>query len=73
MAHEMGASNKAITRLRLIGLDTSVVSRRLESGSTRMRHSSELQQLVKEIRTLVFKVGSKISRELQNCRPGPIP
>ena len=54
VAHETGASNKAITRL--IGLDTSVVSRRLESGSTRMRDSFELQQLVKEIRRLVFKV-----------------
>lgn len=54
VAHEMGASNKAMARL--IGLDTSVVSRRLESGSTRMRDSIELQQLVKEIRRLAFKV-----------------
>jgi hypothetical protein len=54
VAHEMGASNKAIAKL--TGLDTSVVSRRFERGSIRMRDSYELQQLVKEIRRLVFKM-----------------
>jgi hypothetical protein len=53
VAHEMGASNAAVSKL--IGIDSSVVRRRLESGRTRMRDSRELQKLVKRIRGLVSK------------------
>lgn len=54
VAHELGASNTAIAKL--MGADSSLVSRRLDSAKSKMKDSSELQKLVKLIRRLIRKV-----------------
>ena len=50
VGEELGGSHAALSRL--IGIDSSVVSRRSESGKTRMNECKEMQELVKEIREL---------------------
>lgn len=50
VANERGATNMAVAKR--IGVDSSVVSRRLESGKVKMKDSSALQKLVKQIREL---------------------
>jgi chromosomal replication initiation ATPase DnaA len=51
LAREMGASNAAVAKL--IGIDSSAVSRRFESGKTRMKATKEMQDLVTQIRKLI--------------------
>jgi predicted transcriptional regulator len=51
VGQELGASNIALARV--IGVHSSVVSRRFESGKTRLKESLEMQKLVKQIRKLV--------------------
>ena len=53
VGQELGASNGALARL--IGVDSSVVSRRFESGKTRMNDSQEMRKLVEEVRKLISK------------------
>jgi hypothetical protein len=48
VGQELGVSNAALARF--MGIDSSAVSRRFESGKTRMKDSREMQQLVKQIR-----------------------
>jgi len=50
VGEELGASRAALARL--IGIDSSVVSRRYESGRTRMNESQEMRELVKEVKEL---------------------
>lgn len=50
----MGGSNAELARL--IGIDSSVVNRRFESGRTRINDSADMEKLMKEIRKL-FKQG----------------
>ena len=57
VANELGATNMAVAKR--IGVDSSVVSRRLESGKIRMKNSSELQRLIKRIRKLLCNVDVK--------------
>jgi hypothetical protein len=54
VAHELGASNIAVAKL--MGVDSSLVSRRLDSAKSKMKDSGELQKLVKLIRNLIRKV-----------------
>lgn len=58
VANEQGATNMAVAKR--IGVDSSVVSRRLDSGKTKMKDSGELQSLVKGIRRLLRKLDVKI-------------
>jgi REP-associated tyrosine transposase len=53
VGHEVGGSSADLARL--IGVDNSVVSRRFESGRTRMHGSTEMQKLVNEVRKLYNK------------------
>jgi hypothetical protein len=53
VGEELGCSHAALGRL--IGIDSSVVSRRSESGKTRMKESKEMKELVKEVRELCSK------------------
>ncbi len=57
VAHELGASNTAVAKL--MGVDSSLVSRRLDSAKSKMTDSSELQNLVKQIRRLITEVELK--------------
>lgn len=57
VAHELGASNTAVAKL--MGVNISLVSRRLDSAKSRMTDSSKLQKLVKLIRRLIRKVELK--------------
>ncbi len=54
VAHEIGAINTRIAKQ--LGVDSSAVSRRLESGRTRIKEEGELQKLVTLVRRLAFKV-----------------
>jgi len=51
VAHELGASNTAIAKL--MGADSSLVSRRLDAAKSKMKDSSKLQKLVKRIKRLI--------------------
>jgi hypothetical protein len=57
VGEELGASHAALAGL--IGMDSSVVSRRAESGKTRMNECQEMQELVKEVRELCTKERSQ--------------
>ena len=57
MAHELGASNTAVAKL--MGADSSLVSRRLNSAKSKMTNSSKLQKVVKLIRRLIRTVELK--------------
>jgi len=53
VGEEYGVSHAALARL--IGIDSSVVSRRSESGRRMMKACSEMEELVKEVRELCRK------------------
>jgi len=55
VGQEAGGSKAELSRL--IGLDISAVSRRFESGRTRMNQSTEMQKLVNEVRKRYKKSG----------------
>ena len=57
VGEEFGGSHAALARL--IGIDSSVVSRRSESGKTRMNGCREMQELVNEVRELCRKERSE--------------
>jgi REP-associated tyrosine transposase len=57
VAHELGASNTAVAKL--MGADSSLVSRRLDSAKRKMTDSGKVQKLVKLIRRLIRKVELK--------------
>jgi putative transposase len=48
VGQEVGGNNAELARL--IGVDSSVVSRRIEAGRTRMNDSTEMKKLVNEVR-----------------------
>ena len=49
VGHELGASYAGLAKL--IGVDSSVVSRRFESGKAKMSESQEARRLVKRLQT----------------------
>lgn len=53
VGRELEASNVALSKL--IGVDSSVVSRRFDSAKNRMKTSGELRKLVDELRELAHK------------------
>ena len=55
VGRQLGVTNAALSKL--IGVDSSVVSRRLDSARERMKASSELRNLVKQIEEAVLKSG----------------
>jgi hypothetical protein len=57
VAHELGASNTEVAKL--MGADSSLVSRRLDSAKRKMTDSGKVQKLVKLIRRLIRKVELK--------------
>ena len=66
---EVSGNNAELARL--IGVDSSVVSRRFESGRSRMNDSTEMETLVNEVRRRYKKRSLRAkSGELQNCTPG---
>jgi predicted transcriptional regulator len=54
VGQEQGASNAALAEA--MGVHNSAVSRRFDSGKTRLKESREMQKFVKQIRKLVAKV-----------------
>jgi len=57
VAHELGASNTAVARL--MGVNISLISRRLDSANSKMTEASKLQKLVKLMRRLIREVELK--------------
>ena len=55
LRRQLGVTNAA--RSKLIGVDSSVESRRLDSARKRMKASGELRKLVKQIEEAALKTG----------------
>jgi len=70
VGQEQGASNAALAEA--MGVHNSAVSRRFDSGKTRLKESREMQKFVKQIREAGRQggAGRLIGGESQNRRPG---